>query len=472
MIELLSKVLVANGLNPDSFTPSSGNEKIFRGELPAARVVETWMKLAKAAPETRYWPIIRGALDDYQEPVECDADAVLAGVPAGSIREILQPRMEERREALAEIVPEFAHATDMDELAGLADATGINLFGAGVEEPWPTEAPLRGRSLVLLISSWLLGCHGAVPHRPVFSDFQRAYQKGRDSQAGVEAQIEVFRAAMLSDQEIHTILIGTNALAMIGAGLQGRLDDSQDMALLERATSLSATNSVAWAALAYRSLELMENRTGDTLSVGKKFSRAVESLMALAPSNSVPFYLKAAGDCLETNVADAKELIVKASGIGGFETYEIPLKRCIVQALEETGYSKFTGRIVASGNTPGIVAWSKLNKAILAADPSNEEVRGCLALGARVGRGSSCVAQLVGDSIQMKAMEKLQTSEFVTKKRLIAERRDLIKRAARYLDSARGRMAEALWIQYYDRCFESGEMDAIQWLAHKTGDAL
>jgi hypothetical protein len=73
----------------------------------------------------------------------------------------------------------------------------------------------------------------------------------------------------------------------------------------------------------------------------------------------------------------------------------------------------------------------------------------------------------------MKAMEKLQTSEFVTEKRLIAERRDLIKRAARYLDSARGRnVAEALWIQYYDRCFESGEINAIQWLADKTGDAL
>ena len=335
------------------------------------------------------------------------------------------------------------------------------------------SAFLRGRFLVLLISSSVLGCHGAVPHPPVFSDFQRAYQKGRDNRAGVEAQIEVFRAAMLSDQEIQTILVGTNVQAMIGAGLQGRLDDHQDMALLERATKLSATNSVAWAALAYRSLELMENQTGDIQSTGKKFRKAVEALMALSPSNSVPFYLKAAGECLETNVADAKKLIVKSCGIAGFETYEIPLKRCIVQALEEAGYSKFTARIVASGNTPGIVAWSKLNKAILAADPSSEEVQGCLALGARVGRGASCVAQLVGDSIQMKAMEKLDKPEFVTEKKLIAEKRDRIKRAARYLDSARSRnVAEALWIQYYDMCFESSEMDAVQWLADKTGDAF
>ena len=88
MIESLSKVLTANGLNPDSFIASAGDEKILRGELPAGRVVETWMRLAKAASETKYWPIIRGASEDYPEPVECDVDAVLAAVPAGSIREI------------------------------------------------------------------------------------------------------------------------------------------------------------------------------------------------------------------------------------------------------------------------------------------------------------------------------------------------------------------------------------------------
>lgn len=143
MIESLSKILTANGLNPESFTTCADDEKMFRGELPAGRVVETWMKLAKAARETKYWPIIRGALDDYHEPVECDVDAVLAGVPAGSIREILKPRMEERRQTLAELMPEFARATDMDELARLADVSGIHLFGAKVEESWPTEAPDR-----------------------------------------------------------------------------------------------------------------------------------------------------------------------------------------------------------------------------------------------------------------------------------------------------------------------------------------
>lgn len=143
MIESVSKLLAANGLNPESFTATVSDEKIFRGELPAGRIVETWMKLARAASETKYWPIICGGRDDDYEPVECDADSILAAAPIGSIREVLKPRMEERREQLSQIMPEFAQAKDIDELGRLADATGINLFGARVEEPWPTEAPER-----------------------------------------------------------------------------------------------------------------------------------------------------------------------------------------------------------------------------------------------------------------------------------------------------------------------------------------
>ena len=67
---------------------------------------------------------------------------------------------------------------------------------------------------------------------------------------------------MLSDREIHTILIRSNFQAMIGAGLQGRLDAPADIALLERATEMSATNLVGWMAVAYRSLDLLENQRG------------------------------------------------------------------------------------------------------------------------------------------------------------------------------------------------------------------
>jgi len=145
MIESLSKVLVANGLDPDSFTASDADERIFRGELPGGRVVDTWVRLAGAAAETKYWPIIRGAPDEDHEAIDFDAKEILAAVPVGGIREILKPRIEERRESMVEFVPGIAQASDLDELARLTDASGVNLFGVNVEEPWPTEAPDRVR---------------------------------------------------------------------------------------------------------------------------------------------------------------------------------------------------------------------------------------------------------------------------------------------------------------------------------------
>jgi hypothetical protein len=334
-------------------------------------------------------------------------------------------------------------------------------------------ALIRTSSLILLVSSLVLGCSSTIPHPPTFSDFQRAFQKGSETQAGVDAQIEVFGAAMLSDQEMQTILIGTNMQAMIGAGLQGRLDNQVDISLLERATELSATNLVAWAALAYRCLALLENQMGDPGVTEKKGRKAAETLQVLAPANSAPLYLQAAFECLETNVAGAKELAAKASRIDGFDTYETALKKCVIQALEAVGYSKYTARIVASGNAPVIVAWSKLNKVILAAEPSSDDAHGCFILGARVGSGGSFLDQLVGGSIQMKTMEKLNGPEFASEKKRIAETKDRIKRATRYLNSARTRnVTEMQWIQYYDRCLSSGEMDAVQWLAGKTGDTF
>lgn len=143
MIELLAQVLATNGLQPDSFTPSEADERIFRGEVQAGRVVETFLNLAKAFAETKYWPIIRGVSDIHRQPKR-DPATILASAPAGSIREILEPLTKERREELAEMLPEFAfaEATDLDRLAQLVDDSGIYSFSGDQqnEQRWPTEA--------------------------------------------------------------------------------------------------------------------------------------------------------------------------------------------------------------------------------------------------------------------------------------------------------------------------------------------
>jgi hypothetical protein len=140
MIDSLTKLLTANSLEPDSFMPTDAEEGMFRAEVPAGQVLRTWMNLAKGAAETKYWPIIRGGAEERHEQKERDPLEIIAAAPVGNIREILRGRFEERRESLVQFMPEFGDAADMDQLAALADASGVYSFGGRrAAEEWPTE---------------------------------------------------------------------------------------------------------------------------------------------------------------------------------------------------------------------------------------------------------------------------------------------------------------------------------------------
>jgi hypothetical protein len=158
MDESLAKLLIANNMEPDSFTTSEPGGAIYRGMLPAGRAMPTWVNLAKGFSETKYWPIIRGKAGDLQEQTQRDPASILAAAPAGNIREILKPRVEERRKSLLGMIPmlsergaaALAHIgddSDMDQLAAAADVSGIYTFsGRGSEtEEWPTEPPNQAR---------------------------------------------------------------------------------------------------------------------------------------------------------------------------------------------------------------------------------------------------------------------------------------------------------------------------------------
>lgn len=147
MIEVLAKLLIESGLDPDSFQPCGNDEGIFRGEVQGGRVMETWVKIANGATQTKYWPIIRGDPDDVHELRQGDAASILAAVPSGTINKILQSRFEERRNSLQEMVPQFATAANMYELAAMADDSGIYSFsGHGQDLPqWPSEPAHQGR---------------------------------------------------------------------------------------------------------------------------------------------------------------------------------------------------------------------------------------------------------------------------------------------------------------------------------------
>jgi hypothetical protein len=64
-------------------------------------------------------------------------------------------------------------------------------------------------------------------------------------------------------------------------------------------------------------------------------------------------------------------------------------------------------------------------------------------------------------------------NEFAGEARRIADQKGRIKRATVYLDSARTRhVSESQWVQYFDRCFGVGELEAIEALAKANGDTF
>lgn len=146
MNEILSKLLQANHIAPDTFAPSKGNDLLYYGEV-RENVFECWSNIARAFPETGYWPIIRGGAGDMKDPNDCDPASILADVPTGNIRELLALRFDERIESLNEMFPELAIGSpDWVELATRVDADGINSFSASegkesIIDQWP-DAPI------------------------------------------------------------------------------------------------------------------------------------------------------------------------------------------------------------------------------------------------------------------------------------------------------------------------------------------
>ena len=110
--------------------------------------MEKWVQLAKGANETLYWPLIVAGDPESVMTSEHDPAAILAEVPAGDIREVLDPLVRERRESLVQMIPDLSGSESLDELAAAADASGIYSFiGSKAKqiEPWPSEKPVRER---------------------------------------------------------------------------------------------------------------------------------------------------------------------------------------------------------------------------------------------------------------------------------------------------------------------------------------
>lgn len=329
-----------------------------------------------------------------------------------------------------------------------------------------------GQIALLLLLSALTGCRTGPSHPPTFADFQCATREDA-AHTNLDAQVAVFSAAQLSNKELQRFLPRRHTEELVGAGTQAHFNDPLGRVLLARAAQQSPADPVVWAALAYRDMSLLQNQAATFETIADELTMAINTWRSLEPTNAAPCYIEAAFQCLRTNVAAAKQLMAEADRKEAFDTCSLAIRKRVIQAMESAGRSKYTARMCAMGQILGVVVWSKLSKTMLAENADQQTIRTCFVLGGRVGTGRSFLEQLIGDSIQTKAIEKLTGADFAAEKSSIAQRKARIRRATTYITSLHTRkISEIRWVHFLDICFDEGEMTAVESLAADNGDTL
>jgi hypothetical protein len=142
MNEAVAKVLRSHGADPQAFTASEHANSVISGTVPGAGVLDLWIALRAAHPQTELWPVIRGSADDPPGEYPFDSESALRAVPVGNVRALLTPRFAERREDIAELVPNITdESLDWMTVARMVDESGIHRFRqhSPNDEPWPDE---------------------------------------------------------------------------------------------------------------------------------------------------------------------------------------------------------------------------------------------------------------------------------------------------------------------------------------------
>ena len=156
MNDLLANAIAEAKLDLKQFE-SIQEDQLYSAQLPFGGVTNAWLALAKRAKETKFWPIIRGG--DALPLESIDPSDILSRVPAGNVREILEPLRLARVESIQQVMEmlpvaqiealqrsldgKSVESADIDTLARAVDASGMYSFIGSTQaaaEPWPSES--------------------------------------------------------------------------------------------------------------------------------------------------------------------------------------------------------------------------------------------------------------------------------------------------------------------------------------------
>ncbi len=189
------------------------------------------------------------------------------------------------------------------------------------------------------------------------------------------------------------------------------------------------------------------------------------------PWDSVPVYMEARYFLFVTNAPRANELVAVGNGMNQFVTYEEPIRTRVVQAYRSQAYPTYSGLLLASGHSTGSLHLTMLGKELLKELPlAAATVPQSGTLGKRVATGKTMLAELLGLSLQLNAIDKAPPNSLANDRSAIAKRRSYIHQVAKFLSSSvvKG-VSEERWVQFYQSSSIKGEMGATEELARERG---
>jgi len=324
----------------------------------------------------------------------------------------------------------------------------------------------------IIFSAMLSDCSAAeFKHPPTFQDYQHAKAIDSKEAPEMDAQVAFFEAAAFTPQELGQILERGVKEELIGAGISVKAGDSKGIQLLRRAGQNHLPDPLPLAALSYEYLSFIGNNARESFTDTEVEDTLREFIRADA-NNALPFYLMAWFKVSQGKFGDATAALEQAASKPYLKTYLSNIRQSVILACESAGFPKFTARMVACGQAPGVASLSKLAKTVVE-NPAftSDSIKPCLQMGQALEKDSTFfIEELVAYSIQTRALKKLDDARLASEEQRFKRRKEYIKRATAFLESAPVRkLPESRWLAYLDDMFRFGESRAAEGLAGELG---
>jgi len=189
------------------------------------------------------------------------------------------------------------------------------------------------------------GCAHKIKHPPTFEDFAYVF-RARDPL--IKDYLQLRNSLYFTDGEKQMIQETNDPNLLVGAGIQSARSDRMGLKLLHQATELSPSSPVTWASLAYHEMEIFVYEK-DRIVNFESIKRDIAGFEEVDPNNSIPLLLKAFL-LLKNNQTDKAADVIKSSKTKSkMATYQIDIRRTLIDAAEYVHYSKYASRAYAFG---------------------------------------------------------------------------------------------------------------------------